>query len=69
MNNTEDKDIAVEFLARVLCDSRWGVGTYAKGGKTLNRAYWRRKARKQIQKNEALMAECEKLRSGYEQHD
>lgn len=47
----------VEFMARILCDARWGEGTWEAGGRHLNRAYWRRKAKQHIEKQEALDAQ------------
>lgn len=36
----------VEELAEMLCDMRWGVGSYKAGGPKLNRSYWRRTAKR-----------------------
>jgi hypothetical protein len=43
----QDEDSGkVEELAEMLCDMRWGDGTYKAGGPKLNRSYWRRTARR-----------------------
>lgn len=38
--------IDVDEIARVLCEQRWGTGSWAQP--KINRSYWRRQARKLI---------------------
>lgn len=40
-----------EELARKLCEERWGVGSWDKG--KINRAYWRRQARRKDSTHES----------------
>ncbi len=44
--NDDPKNI--EELARLLCEARWGDGTWLGSG--VNRSYWRRQARQAIAK-------------------
>lgn len=53
-------DATNERLAAMLCDLRWGQGTFKKGG--IQRSYWRRQARKLHE------AEREKLLKNVPEH-
>lgn len=52
----------IEQYAEELCDNRWGVGTYwrKKGGKPINRSYWRRMAKAQLAADLAKLAKLDR---------
>jgi hypothetical protein len=48
VSNTRE---GIETIARSLCEARWGKGSWENG--KVNRAYWRRQARKKDTTNES----------------